>query len=380
MINKKRVSNKQSCYHPIVVLVVTLLLVSGFFISSQAVRAQVEIGGEVKTSLVTAIYDGKITWNLQEQLDLKLLLPRMGQTDAAVELAIYNPPLIGLEGKTHFNFKKLYLRHRFKNYNLTVGRQPISWSFGSMLNPVDYTLGAVAMDQETGGKYQEAVEVYLPVNWNTGLAFITSQENYSEELKWGVRGRTEFKGYDLTASFVREPGQIAIPAIQRAGVTAKGDLGPFGIYGAVGYYRTDGNGDDNYSYLFGGDYNYIFGYDRQLLFQLEYLKLNESTLKDIIGSSYGIEEQAGNEFNLLLGNINYPIDDFSSIGLMTLSSLDDGSILLIPTYQNQMGSNLNLTLRGMVLNGPKEKLFGIKEFPGQGVMRGNIEVSLGYPF
>jgi hypothetical protein len=371
-IDKRYTINHLTGYQLISILLVSLLLISGvIFSGTQLVRAEVIIGGELKTSLVSTLYEGKTTWDLQEQLDLKLLLPRMGKTDAAVEMTVYNTPAGGIQT----SFKKLYLRHRFEDFNLTVGKQPVSWSFGSLINPVDYTLGAEAMDQETGGKYQDAVEVYLPINWNTGLALVTSQVSNSEELKWGVRGRTEFQGYDLTANFVREPG-----AIQRAGITTKGDLGPFGIYGAVGYYSPEGSDEAGYSYLVGGDYNYTFGYDRQLLFQLEYLNLDRDILQNIIGSLAAINILEGDEFNLLLGNINYPIDDFSSIGLMTLSSLDDGSFLLVPTYQNQLGSNLNLTMRGTIFTDQEGGLFSIPEIPGMDTMKGAIEFSLGYSF
>ena len=68
--------------------------------------------------------------------------------------------------------KKLYLKNRFDNFHLTVGRQPISWSFGSLLNPVDYTLGAVALDEESSSKYTDAVLVYVPINWNSGVDIV----------------------------------------------------------------------------------------------------------------------------------------------------------------------------------------------------------------
>ena len=52
------------------------------------------------------------------------------------------------------------------------------------------------------------------------------------------------EGYDLTLNYVREPeensAETMIPVSQRIGISAKGDLGPFGIYGALGYYFVIG--------------------------------------------------------------------------------------------------------------------------------------------
>ena len=186
-------------------------------------------------------------------------------------------PLQGLTaGKEASYFtKKLYLRRKFDRFHLTVGRQPVSWSFGSLLNPVDYTLGAVALDEENNSKYTDAVEVYTPLNWNSSLSLVTSFpagfDLEAEKMKWGVRGRFGVKGYDLTVNYVREAAVLAgaaaeltglreaggavgdvaalLPGIlprQRAGFAFKGDLGEIGFYGAYGHYFGDGGSSNSY--------------------------------------------------------------------------------------------------------------------------------------
>ncbi|MDI3548561.1 MAG: hypothetical protein PWR10_2213 [Halanaerobiales bacterium] len=377
------------------ILKVCLLLLVLILLFSLPLSAQADIGGELKTTLIGTVgEDGEISTDLQESLDLELFLPEFGNTEAKFQLELFNPPLKDLTGDDQrISVKKLYLRHRFTNLNLTLGRQPISWSFGSLLNPVDFTLGAVAMGEETSGKYVDAVEGYIPFNWNSGLALVAAYPEHSDEIKWGVRGRAGIRGYDLTMNFVREPeitveipgvGMFTNPPAKRAGLTFKGDLGPIGAYGAVGYYRR--NNQESYVYLLGGDYSYYSGFDKKITFQLEYLSVNRDNLNNILGMNLtGLTSGGDDTLNLLLGNVSYPINDFSSVSLLPVISLDDGSLLLNPTYQNLLGNNLTLTVSGVVYYGDEDTLFGPKEItPVQGlpqkVPKGVLEVGFSYSF
>ncbi|MEA3314189.1 MAG: hypothetical protein U9Q18_07425, partial [Caldisericota bacterium] len=47
---------------------------------------------------------------------------------------------------------------------------------------------------------------------------------------------------------------------------------------------------------------------------------------------------------LILGMVNYGIDEFSQINLMAISSINDGSIIIIPGYRNQLSNNLSFNL------------------------------------
>ena len=354
------------------------------------ISAQVDIGGEIKANLVSSIYQGEIKSLLQETLQLELLIPRFGDTDAKVELKIYNPELLTGE---RISFQKLYLKRKFDHFYLTVGRQPISWSFGSMLNPVDYSLGAEALNQETMGKYQDAVTLYIPVNWNSNLALVASNFSGTGKIKWGIRGRAGYKGYDLTASLIREPAinltelngllndatdQAAggVPSCTRAGLTAKGDLGPLGVYGALGYYHWDQGEQGNLVLLLGGDYSYSYHYDQLITAQLEYLVLEKGDL--LTDSNLKMSEglPGGKYLNFLIGNINYPLDDFSALNFSVISSLDDGSMVLQPSYQVDLGSNLSLNLSGFYQLGDPDKILASADEK----RIGGIETTLSYSF
>ncbi len=118
------------------------------------------------------ITKGNISGYLQESLDLELFLPSFDDTQAKFEIYLYNNPL---SGGFDYLIKKLYLKHKFEKLHLTVGRQPISWSFGSMLNPVDFSLGAIVMDEETGskisGRYRRVYALKLEYQYLSSSCF-----------------------------------------------------------------------------------------------------------------------------------------------------------------------------------------------------------------
>lgn len=340
---------------------ITILFIIVFLLVSIPVSAKIDIGGEVNTSLVGILDNkGNISGYLQESLDLELFLPSFDDTQAKFEIYLYNNPL---SGGFDYLIKKLYLKHKFEKFQLTVGRQPISWSFGSMLNPVDFSLGVMVMDKETGAEYQDAIEGYMPLNWNTSISVVAASPENSQDIKWGLRGRTLIEGYDFTLNYVQEPelniGEIIIPASRRLGFTVKGDLGPLGVYGALGYYfKADDNGD--FLYQIGSDYSYFFEAGNKVYLQLEYLSMKQENLSSVLGPFFSgnITNNLDNHIGLLLGLANYEINEFSQISLMAISSLNDGSMIIMPEYHNQLNNNLSFNLSTAIYFGQEDTLFG----------------------
>jgi hypothetical protein len=233
------------------------------------------------------------------------------------------------------------------------------------LNPVDYTIGAEALEKENDSKFTDAVEAYIPLNWNSSLALVASFPTgfhfEAEKMKWGVRGRFGVKGYDLTFNYVQEPaaagaggqgqgqghGLPGLPGIaplprRRAGFTFKGDLGDLGVYGAFGHYFGEA-GESGNSYLIGADYSYNIDYHGKLTMQMEYLLLDGSNLSQLLGQFIALGS-GGERTNLLTGMLAYPIDDFSAVSLTAIANPGGGKYLLIPRYQNTLPGNIDLEL------------------------------------
>ncbi|MFP4661780.1 MAG: hypothetical protein ACLFPF_06290 [Halanaerobiales bacterium] len=384
---------KDRCQDRYVLIILLVISMSLLLLLSSAAEAEVTIGGKVKATLtgIIAEEDGSDS-QLSESLDLELFIPPVGDTDVKVQFVINNPETRTMSGSSgRFDFKKLYLKHKFSDFYLTVGRQPISWSFGSLLNPVDFSLGAVALEQESMGKYQDAVELYYPFNWNSSLEVIAADTRYGDDFKWALRGRTGISGYDITLNYIKEsasanPISGILPiggligrgpdgqgvSLDRYGLTAKGDLGPIGAYTAVGYYDMEGGGDPSYAYLLGGDYSFTYDYNKKITMQLEYLGLQDDAMIKQLESVSG--EDIGRSLDLMMGYVNYPIDDFSSIGLIAVASLDDGSTVLMPVYENQLPGNIKLSLRTSIFTGDEWEMLS-----SQGINAG-YELSLSYTF
>ena len=361
--------------------IITLTMMCILLFATTTIFAKVEIGGELNMTLSGVLFrESEALAYPQGSLDLELYIPPFDNNQIKSAVYLYTNPTTG---QLDFMFKKLYLKHKFDKLQLTVGRQPISWSFGSMLNPVDFTLGSVVMDEEAGSKYQNAIEAYYPINWNSSIAAIAAFPNGFENMKWGIRGRTTLEGYDLTLNYVREPeensAETMIPVSQRIGFSVKGDLGPFGVYGAIGYNFEDINSGD-FSFLAGGDYSYYFESGSKIYFQLEYLSIKEERLSSLLGSLALLDNGMDLESNtnLLLTRTSYNINEFSAISLFTISSLNDFSTIIMPNYSNQISNSLTFNCNFAYFSGKENTLFGpgliggIQEKPKMSIEAGFI--------
>lgn len=346
----------KSPYYFLILLLVFFL----FIYSSSIIASDISFGGQIDASLM-AYKNIELGFSFlpQANLDVELFLPAWSHYEIKCEGYFFTD--IAKE-KVSFFWKKLYWKNKFEKLHISIGRQPISWSFGSLLNPVDYTLGAVALDRDNNSKYQNALEVYFPINWNTSLSFIASIPNNSNDLKMGIRGRTLINDFDVTVHFIQEQFTSTKEGQQRLGLTAKGDLGPFGIYSALGIYRKK---ELSFSFLTGLDYSYFFQAGNQLYFQIEYINMPPEVFSQITGSLLIQEEKVGDEnINLLVNHSSYQIDEFSSISLTSLSNFNEGSNLIISEYSNQFNTNTTFRVQaGMMIESKQDlNLSTLKSF------------------
>ncbi|NLM96078.1 MAG: porin [Halanaerobiaceae bacterium] len=313
-----------------------------------------EAGGEYGIFLTGIWNGGTFDSEVHESLDLELFLPEIWGNEVNYAFRIDNPlqDMLGEKEASYFA-KKLYLRHRFENFNLTIGRQPVSWPFGSLLTPVDYTLGATAMEEESRSRYTDALELYIPLNWNSGLSMVLSwPDGFSTDsraMKYGLRGRMGVKGYDLTLNYVQEAEESWNPLLpgRRAAFTLKGDFGKAGVYASYGHYFDD-LVESTDSYLLGLDYSYNPDYFTKVSLQLEYLRLDNSNLAILAGREYMMMNSGGKRLELLSGSFHYPIDDFSSFSLIAMANLDGSRGAVSPVYQNTLPGNIDLTISGQI--------------------------------
>jgi hypothetical protein len=350
-----------------IILGSVLILAAAILISSPSAEA-IDIGGKASFINYLTYSDSEFENDFASEVELELFLP----SDSAVSLenrAVITIDESSEEEKVDLWFKKLYLRQKIGEITAKFGRQPISWSYGALINPVDYSLGAENLDQEGRAKFVDAVELYYPVNWGTGVTFITSDLEGESDNKWALRGRTTLRGYDLSASYVKTPSSTKNGDLDRFGMTAKGDLGPVGLYGAFGLWEN--NTIDYDIYQIGADYSYNFLSGSQLYLQGEYLAIKGVEREfsgfdflDVDQEENNSENDTNDSFNesskleFINTNLSYDIDDFSAVGLMTVTYLGDGSTLFIPNYSYLFSSNLLLEVRGSLAAGSEDEVLG----------------------
>jgi hypothetical protein len=279
------------------------------------------------------------------------------------------------DNELDFILKKAYFRNEILGSGITIGKQPISWSFGSLVNTVDYSLGAEALDEETSAKYINGIKIEYPINWYSSLSLVR-EFNSEYDYKYGFRGRTLINDYDVSLNWVDQ--KTSSSNLSRWGVTLKGDISNAGVYGSYTHidYKTNGVQINTKGYMAGVDYSYFLnqGYGNRLYLQGEYhlLEKNEGLnvlLNSLAGAGVVIPpSRISNKekyFKLLLSNINYNINDFSSIGFFTITSLEDGSTALIPNYRNQLTSNTTLQVNLSYLSGSNDEILsGGSNLPG----------------
>lgn len=352
-----------------------LIVLSGFSICRAS--ADIGVGGSIDTTVVGTIdSQDNFETDIWNRANIELLLPERDKTSSRFEVDIYQAGAV-----SDFFIRSLYLRRRFETVQLTAGRQPVSWSFGSLFNPVDFTLGAELAGVERTGKFSDGVELYIPLSWNASFAAVGSVEPLSGEIKSGARLRGGIMGYDASLNFIYEPVG-ALPELDkenlRAGLSLKGDLGPLGIYGALAGRATDPiDRDISFSGLGGADYSFNIRNMHTVNIQAEYINLEP----EIAGSMLGAAVDDIKNIDLLAGSLNFGISDFTSVGLTSVIFLNEDSVVWAPYFKSDLGGNLVFTLKGGYLSGENIALFGQTVFEEEiPVIDGIIQAGLSYTF
>ncbi|MCF8008411.1 MAG: hypothetical protein K9K32_01485 [Halanaerobiales bacterium] len=339
-----------------------LILLTLLFLISSSVFAY-QFGGDITVGTNTTLFDQEVETTTYQNINLGLEL------DNANFAVTFKNNTANQE--FDILLKKAYIKSSFKNLEIKLGKQPVSWSFGSLINLVDFSLGAEALGQETETKYINAVELNYPVNWYSSLTFVNEFNNNYD--KYGFRGRTLIQNFDFSLNYIKQSSTSN--SLSRLGVSLKGDIGSLGVYSSytnMDYQDEIINSDINTNALMVGvDYSFYInqkqGYGNRLMVQGEYHIVKNNAGLPVLLSSLGRAELPfdsgsnipnGNDYlQILLSNLNYNINDFSSIGVFTLTSLKDGSTALIPNYSNQLNGNTTLRISGAFLSGSQTDLF-----------------------
>jgi len=112
----------------LVLVVIMFSLLSVFTVNR--ISAQ-DIGGEAKIISTITEQNSDYDADLRGELELEWFLPYGSPID------FENRAVITLDGsEADIWFKKFYIREKLGPLNAQIGRQPVSWSYGALINPI----------------------------------------------------------------------------------------------------------------------------------------------------------------------------------------------------------------------------------------------------
>ncbi|MGM0414241.1 MAG: hypothetical protein ACQEQP_03545 [Bacillota bacterium] len=366
------------------VFAIIFLFIAGF--NSNQVQA-IEIGGEFNLNLnFNYSADGDLTTGFAGSTELEFYLPET----AKIEPRLVTQGSLIEGGETNFNFKYLYLRRRFNNSHLTLGRQPVSWSYGAVINPYDYGFSIEDLAGETLTPGIDGVRYFYSLGAGRSLQAVIDWPEYSsdlDELGFGARFRLPGQGYDLSFNLasqgisyldtIEDQPILLEDSLTRAGLTYSGDIGELGVYGAAGYYRLNDNKIDDWVIQLGLDYSWIIGEfgNRQIMFQGEYLRFIQNDLDmtallglalsdQLLGEQILEDGMVGGETftarDLFILNLSTNLDSFTNLGIALLGETENKNLMVTPYYVSDLGGGLEFNLSGNIgLDSASEVNIGI---------------------
>ena len=341
-----------------IIVVLFIFIVVGT-ISSAEVKA-IEIGGEIEVGGGLS-YNDNLRTNFYGQGEFELYLPE----SSAVEPRLVFQTSLANQG-IDTDIKYMYLRRRIDGNQLTVGRQPVSWSYGAMINLLDYGLGIDGLAEQSARPDIDGLRYQYSLGDGRNLQLVTSFPELSgvelDGLGYGARLRLPESSYDLSFNTTYQP--LGDDNLLRAGSTYNMDIGELGTYGSLAYFHLNEELDDimlqlgmDYSWIVGG-YNGYGG--RQLILQAEYFRFLKGDLtaghiaalelggvKDD-GAGIGAESGLSLGSDLLTANLSTSLDYFSDIGILLMTETKDWELALAPYYTSELGGGLEMRLDGML--------------------------------
>jgi len=345
----------------------------------------IEVGGkfELQSGL---FYQEEFRANFSGLGELEFFLPETRNLNARLVLRAKLDdfsPEVGI--------KYFYLRRQVANGHITLGRQPISWSYGAILNPLDFGFGVDGLAGESTSPEVDGIRYFHSLGNGASLQLVTG---FSEGLAgqaldrvgYGARLRVPRAGHDFSINLIDQPLEFGPVQLEdnllRVGMAYSGDAGPLGVYGTIGYYRLRSLELDDIVGQVGIDYSWQVGpeYEQQTVyFQGEFLRF----FKKELGPIFFMQMGAGNTFgssgspnqviplelyDLIVGNLSMEIDPFTRIGSAFITETGEWFFALIPYYQTDLGGAVELRVEGSFLRDP------------EGEVRGGGNVVLSYYF
>lgn len=341
--------------------------------------SSVDIGGNLESS-VGLMYDGSVTSSFSTAGELEFFLP--ATNDITPRLVLTAATAANDEGdyqpSADFGVKYAYLRYHTDYGHLTLGRQPVSWSYGAMFNPFDFGFGIDDLAGETVTPSMDGVRSFIRIGDRASLNAVGGYSELTQqpldELDFGARLRIPMAGRDVSFNVIFQPDGNG-DTLLRSGATYSGDLGPVGIYGAAGYYRLLQEQRDDSAVQLGIDWSWEIGPEHEekvVYLQAEYLRFLFDELGDQAFGHFaamsGSAEAPFDMQDILLAVLSVELDYFTRTGAAVFAETSDWMVGLAPFYETELSGGADLRIDGSVI------------FDQQGEVSGGISAGLSFYF
>ncbi len=337
-----------------------------------------EIGGEIRTSAGIICTESEMKASLSGLAEIELFF---SSPESVEPRLVFQAELADENIKP--GIKYMYLRPRGEWGHFTIGRQPVFWSYGAMLNLMDYGLGVDDLAGETLRTGIDGLRYHRLIGDGRSIQFVASFPERTnvkfDHMGFGSRLRIPGKGRDISFNFLYQPLDpvsegVFSDSLLRAGATWSFDAGPFGLYGSGGYFRLSDSGESDLLAQLGVDTSWRAGGGRYVVvLQAEYYrfveeKMNASVLAGLQLGGGSIERGAqeagafgilgGND--LFLANIYFQPDFFTSAGTLLFIETENETGGIAPYYITELGGNVELRFdSSLMLDGGEDIHFGL---------------------
>jgi hypothetical protein len=307
-------------------------------------------------------YHGKTNWNIFDFLPDSLWQPFFGENATWI---------FALRDTLYLD--NVYLKARFKHFDLTVGKQQISLGTGYAWNPTDIFNIKDLMDPTYEQTGVTAIRAEVPFGDRMLADIIYSPKEGWEESPQFIRFKLGIGSFDLTASvgqFRWERTGLNLTTLQPLiirtsrnlyGGSAVGQIWEIGMW-AEGAWNELSKGDDFAEYVIGVDHTFDF----QTYLMMEYYHNGSGTESDSLTINDYMYSLGGQTHSLMQDYLfvlaNHPISDVLSAGLMGIANLNDESFAINPLLDWNAFENVSVSLFLSKAVGEDDTEFGLQEW------------------
>ncbi|MFC1492493.1 hypothetical protein ACFL6O_00920 [candidate division KSB1 bacterium] len=267
-----------------------------------------------------------------------------------------------------------FLRISFNRFDLTIGKQQISPGAGYAWNPTDVFNIKNVLDPTYEQPGQNAVRADIPIGNSSNLMLFYSPENDPQHSGKFIRYKATLGHFDIsvlggekywnlsdfyTFEFSQERRRIT-------GMDISGELFGMGIWTEWAYNSMEIS-EDFFEGLIGFDYTFESG-----LYLLNEFYRNEQGKSD--HKNYDLNDWIRNFYaetralsrDQWYSYLSYSATDLLNIGASAITSLNDGSLAIIPMAIYNFDDNLDLTFFGNFYIGTDGKTYS--SYLGNGLL------------